>query len=85
MCCVGACVLFMVLLYGAAVFVLECWFEWDSWFEVGAVVGCQVCGLNNCCSFPLYNFVEIRMCCVGHVFCYVLSVWDSGVCVGVLV
>ena len=49
MCCVGACVLFMVLLYGAAVFVLECWFEWDSWFEVGAVVGCQVCGLNNCC------------------------------------
>ena len=50
-------------------------------FGVGAAMGCQVCGFNSCCYFPLSNFVEIWVCCVGQVFGYGLVVGYS--CVGV--
>ena len=35
--------------------------------------------------FPLSNCVEIRICCVGHLFCYGFAVCDIFVDVDVLV
>ena len=49
---------------------LECVACVVSW----AVMGVQICRSNNGCCFPLARFVDIRMCCVGHVCCYVCVV-----------
>ena len=44
------CMCFVLfLLCETALLVLECWFEEDSWIEVGAFMGCRVCGFNDCC------------------------------------
>ena len=43
----------MTLLYGTVLFVLECWFECNTWLGVAAAMGVQVCGLNTCSQFPL--------------------------------
>ena len=45
------------------------------WFGGGVVVGLQVCGVVDDCKFPLVKFDGIRVCCVGHVFCYGFAVW----------
>ena len=58
----------VVLLYDVFLFLLGCWLGWHSWFHFVLVMEFQVCVINDDCTCPLWNFVGIRVCCVGHVF-----------------
>ena len=55
----------MFLLYGAVLFVLECWFACDSCFGVEAVTWFKVCGEHECC-----NIAPLELCGDLDVLCW---------------